>query len=578
MSRLAVIALSVTLMSWSAVAEDFRGEVVRLLQQHWVGTVDPAAFPALEPAKANTVLRGLDPYLSYRPTAERDKSMLRASRNAVELGIEVVEDRVGVLVVRRRSVAAGADTGGAYLVSLDGRPVADIDGALRLLGRTDLPERVSLGLTHVPGGPVRKLHLRREEHEGPSVEVWEAGPFQVIRIFELVLGQTEKAVEAALRSSSTAERPVVLDLRYSIGGNPFSATLTAGLFSQARETLAYTARAGSDRVPMRNLAAFNDVNRNVTVLTSTATASAAEMLAMMLRGRKGVAVVGRATHGKCVIVGQFPLGGGVLSIPTAEVIGRHGETCHGTGVPPDILLAEDAIHDDDFIMASALTLVAQRNDLTCTVHPATTMEDALRDIRGAGGKGGAAVMIGKDRETAQIRLCSMPSGERGDIGKPVAALSQVRILRVPGGTGPASPPTEAVTPAAPAPPVPRVKPRPPAPPPPVLARTAPERAPAAARPEHPGSYASVFGTFEHLPNAEVRQREIARAMSTIGVDGQVHIVPVHTGRALFQVIAGRFSTRKDARRFCHLVENAIAKRAPRDCGSMPRHEHPDTAW
>ncbi len=579
MPIIAVIALAcLVLAPHAAVAEEFRNEVSRLLRENYFRSLAPDALSGLTRGNAATALRRLDPYLAYKPKSDGDPVMERASQTAIELGIEVIEERSGVIMVQRRPTGADRPPNGAYLVSVNGHPVTSFDEAIRELGHKSLPDPVSLGLADQPDGAARGIVLRRERRDGPSVEVLSIGAFKLIRIFELVLGQTEKAVEVAVRAVVASRQPIVLDLRYSVGGNPFSAFLIAGMFFPHGETLGYSTRVGAAPIPIRNMAAFNNVEHDVIVLTGAATASAAEMLTIMLRGRPGATVVGQATWGKCVIVAHFPVVGGSLAIPTTEVIGRSGEHCHVNGIAPLVLLPKDHVYDDMFVGDAVLPMIVKHSNLRCTPYSAATIADTYADALGRpGDERSAAVVIGKDRDGEQIQLCSTTGEGTAGVVRTFPSFAEIWVLPTyrakaePVASVPEPTPKSVKT-------VPVKPPRAERAAAPVPARDGEREvtklSPIPAKPAPTRSvgsvtrYTSVFGTFKDMSNAEARRQEVTIAMATAGLDLPAIIAPVGKGKKLLQVVAGTFASPEDAENLCRILETHLKGSEREDCLSQ----------
>jgi hypothetical protein len=183
------------------------------------------------------------------------------------------------------------------------------------------------------------------------------GKIAYLRITRVSGGLAEEVSMAHrhLNSSNVLEG-VVLDLRYTDGGDYQAAAATADLF---------TAKAG----PLLNWGAgvesshekTNAIRVPVAVLVNHETARAAEALAALLRETGAGLILGGRTAGQAMIAQDFPLSdGGRLRIATAPVTLGDGTALPATGIKPDIAVTVSA-EDERAYYADAFQGLERKN-------------------------------------------------------------------------------------------------------------------------------------------------------------------------------------------------------------------------
>lgn len=156
---------------------------------------------------------------------------------------------------------------------------------------------------------------------------------------------------------------IVIDLRYNPGGNTLVLDMAvAEFFSQRVPIGRLVKRSGraSDTHSLAWLAARYP--GKVALLTSAATASAAEIFAHVLQHHGRAPVVGQKTAGAVIYSRPYRLpDGGRIQIPVIDYIGLDGGRLEGRGVTPNIVVPPrslaDARADRDLEIAAALDVV-----------------------------------------------------------------------------------------------------------------------------------------------------------------------------------------------------------------------------
>jgi C-terminal processing protease CtpA/Prc len=147
--------------------------------------------------------------------------------------------------------------------------------------------------------------------------------------------QVRHALEIANQQASASQ--IIVDLRNNRGGLLNAAIEVADEFV-INGTLATT----KGRVDVANLvfiAKQNDMfeGKKVAVLINKNTASAAELLAGILKFNANACVLGQNSFGKSAVQTQIPLSkGGSISLTTAVYYFSNGQTVDGQGIKPDV--------------------------------------------------------------------------------------------------------------------------------------------------------------------------------------------------------------------------------------------------
>jgi carboxyl-terminal processing protease len=226
------------------------------------------------------------------------------------------------------------------LERIDGKAPRDLTDAMaRLRGAAAMD--VVLALRR--GDEARSVKLRRialpaaGDHVRPAT--LEGG------VLELAIdgfsAATPGAVQRALEGAKAGG--VVLDLRNNPGGAVDSALAVAGLLVGEREVVRAVGRGEPEVLKSRGLARAQG---RVAVLVNAASASAAELLALALRGSGRARLFGERTAGKALVHLPAPLDdGSVLLISTARLVQLDGTELLGRGLEPDERVAwPDSVH------------------------------------------------------------------------------------------------------------------------------------------------------------------------------------------------------------------------------------------
>jgi carboxyl-terminal processing protease len=201
--------------------------------------------------------------------------------------------------------------------------------------------------TMTPAGVVRRLRVRREHVEVPSVDdVKIIDPDFGVGYMKLTCFQktTSRDLDAALwKLHREGMKSLVIDLRGNPGGLLTSSVEVADKFvdegiivsTRGRSTLEdynYTAhKAGTWRVPL-------------VVLIDGESASASEIFAGAIRDHRRGELVGQRSYGKGSVQGIFPLtlANSGVRLTTAKFYSPSGHPISNVGVKPDMEVREAA--------------------------------------------------------------------------------------------------------------------------------------------------------------------------------------------------------------------------------------------
>lgn len=339
----ASLVLTCGATSISAAWPPKSSDEVAILLTNAMRLVDPEREVRADRTKviARALARAVDdPFTAYLPPElVAAVSSSHTALFAATAGVEVwPRDPTRVREVRRGSDAArsgveagdrilaidGASTKGLTLPEIAAKLQGANDSVVRLNLKTRDGERVfRVARTTLPENEILIRQLDR-------------------RVLYILLpafkqGSAQKIAQALwdLRPSG-----VILDLRHNGGGYVPEGIALADLF--LRDGPIAGVRSGPGR-PSEDFVAKkddNDVTEPLVVLVDGGSASASELLAMVLKERKRAVVIGAQTAGKGSVQRQIHMpDGGVLKVTAGYYVGPSGKRLDEHGVTPDRHLA-----------------------------------------------------------------------------------------------------------------------------------------------------------------------------------------------------------------------------------------------
>lgn len=319
----------------------------------------------------------LDEYSTFLTAEQLDDVYSQIEGNFVGLGIEL-KSSDGSLLITNVISNGPADRAGIRvndrIIEVDHQSMRDIstDKAAELLkGERGSVVQV---VAKSQDGTVRRLNVRRERVEVPSVEnVHLIDKEHGIAYLKLTSFQktTSRDIDAALWSlHRQGMQSLIIDVRSNPGGLLTQSVEIADKFvvdgtivstrgRSSREDFDYKAhRTGTWRV-------------SLVVLIDGESASASEIFAGAIRDHRRGTIVGRRSYGKGSVQGIFPLRTAKTGIrlTTAKFYSPSGQPISNHGVKPDIVVGDEGVSElrggGDPVLAAAIEVskqrIAQRN-------------------------------------------------------------------------------------------------------------------------------------------------------------------------------------------------------------------------
>jgi carboxyl-terminal processing protease len=308
----------------------------------------PPASVAMEYACG--AIGALDAYSSYLTSDQLSDVYSQIEGNFVGLGIELKAGEGGLQIVKVITGSPADRAGiraGDRITAVDGHDTTNLttdQAADKLQGQENSVVELA---TITPAGAVRKLRVRREHVEVPSIDdVKIIDPDFGVGYLKLTCFQktTSRDLDAALwKLHREGMKSLIIDLRDNPGGLLTSSVEVADKFvddgiivsTRGRSSLEdynYTAhKAGTWRVPL-------------VLLINGESASASEIFAGAIRDHRRGDLVGERSYGKGSVQGIFPLtlASSGVRLTTAKFYSPSGHPISNVGVKPDVTVHEVA--------------------------------------------------------------------------------------------------------------------------------------------------------------------------------------------------------------------------------------------
>ncbi|MFP4271695.1 MAG: S41 family peptidase [Halothiobacillaceae bacterium] len=338
-------ALTALLMALLVVAGPLGADerqIVEILEQRALHHPPPALLERL-PEDPQAILEQIDPHA--RLFAAGTETLPRLPDAHVGIGAQL--GQAGARTVLLPYQDGPADRAGiamgARLLAIDGEEVSDLS-LPEVARRLDGPQGTVVTLRIAAAGtPSRPVRVVRSRYRPLTVETVDLADGQAFRIRRFRTGLTTPALSAHLggQGEVNGQRPWVIDLRYSGGGDVFEALDVAGLFlPEGAQLAAFEDRAGQRESFVNRRSGA--VRRPLILWIGPETASAAEVLAAILQYHGRAELRGLPSRGKCSIQTDVPLDDGrVLRFTERRVVLPDGSSCDGQPLQPEGPLPED---------------------------------------------------------------------------------------------------------------------------------------------------------------------------------------------------------------------------------------------
>lgn len=304
-----------------------------------------------------------DPYTKYLPEADYELLKQAIAGTYVGIGVSVVPNPSGLLVVATRpgpARAAGIRVGDT-IVRIGSAATARL-GLTQALTRIGGPSGTRVRLELLRAGQVLwvsvpRKQLRTQEVQGRLVSF--AGREWV----DVKVAAFAKGTAAVLRRTlgqlqRRGAAGVVLDLREDPGGLLEEAVSVASLFLDRGVVVTLRGAHRSPTTYRARGAVATDLP--LVVLVDGSTASSAEVVAAALHDHHRATIVGERTYGKALVQSIDPLGdGGALELTVAHYYTASGRDISGIGVVPDVRATDRPRTPVDEALATGLQALAR---------------------------------------------------------------------------------------------------------------------------------------------------------------------------------------------------------------------------
>ncbi|HEU5394954.1 MAG TPA: S41 family peptidase [Candidatus Methylomirabilis sp.] len=317
-------------------------EVLTLIQANYVEEVHSKD---LVYGAIRGMLETLDPHSSFMPPEVYREMQVETQGSFGGLGIEItVRDRQLTVVSPIEGTPAdqAGILAGDRIVKINGEPTKDMTlfEAVRKL-RGPRGSRVTITIMREGFTEGRDFAITREIIEVHSVRSFDLGDkigyIRMVSFQEKTARDLERALE---QFQSSGAQALILDLRNNPGGLLSQAVQVADLFLKKGQLIVYTegrARNQDLRFSAEHTKTLPQVP--MVLLVNGGSASASEIVAGALQDHKRAVILGTPTFGKGSVQTVIPLNDGSgLRLTTAKYFTPRGETIHGKGITPDILV------------------------------------------------------------------------------------------------------------------------------------------------------------------------------------------------------------------------------------------------
>lgn len=422
-------ALLLAIVSTTTVA-DSASEltlIAKRINQKHIEHPPLATIPTDSLTRLQAFLATLDPYSSYLNHQEFSRE------NHV---VDVQQPGIGALVTRNSEdgwILVPFLNGPAYrtgihhpvkLIQVETWEAATLDLAtLATLVKNRSRLRIE-ALDLITAQPVRAT-VRIKPFQVQPVEVIEVEGQPILRLHVFAENSTVSLLRQALKSLASANKPLVIDLRYATGGDLLEALDSVSLILPRQVPIATTVTSDGVSVIFKSRSDHRVAPGPVYLLIGPNTASAAEVFARALHYYGYAVLVGQPSFGKCLTQQLFELPAkDGLKLTVGRILDPAGQYCAGQGMAPDVSQTGN-IHDT----AALLRLIEGHNQthrLVCRAEPyrnPQALEQSISQLEW-NQDGGKYQPISLVTPAGNWRLCLGPP-----LSMPAAAILKITLAR-----------------------------------------------------------------------------------------------------------------------------------------------------
>jgi carboxyl-terminal processing protease len=311
--------------------------------------VDPVSDKELMENAIDGMLSRLDPHSAYLDADEFQEMEVEEKGQFIGIGIEIVREDGLIKVINLMDDAPALRAGikaGDVIVGLNGKSVRWFS-TQRILDQIRGPPDTKItltidrmGLNHPLDISIRRtvIHIKVVKSR---LEPDNIGYVRITEFIEPVDAALKQAVKSLRRQAGGKLRALVLDLRDNPGGLLDQAVAVARDFIPRGQIVSTRGRNRDDSEWVA--AKGRDIlgGAPMVVLINSGSASASEVVAGALQDHHRAVLVGDRSFGKGSVQTMIPLsGGGAMLLTTARNYTPSGRSVQGSGIVPDVLVAE----------------------------------------------------------------------------------------------------------------------------------------------------------------------------------------------------------------------------------------------
>lgn len=343
-------------------------EIDTAVRQNYIGDVSD---DALEASTINGYIAGIgDKYASYSTPSAYYELQQNYAGVILGAGFDAEEDGSGYLTVTTVYKGSSAELNGVkvgdVITAIDGKSLLSMKSG-QALERLSGEVGTRLALQLLRDGESISVNLIRQQLEIESVTyrvVNDSIGYIQISTFN---SKTAEQFTSALNTLMTVgAKALIIDVRQNTGGvtSALKPILNQFVPSAVAATVEY---ADGSRKTLIETDSTDSLDLPVAVLVDSATASASELFAAVMRDEYGALLIGTNTYGKAVMQNTFAFSdGSALTLSVGTIYTRSG-TWNETGLKPDYSVelaagaTPDTVDDDsDAQLQKAIEVLAPR--------------------------------------------------------------------------------------------------------------------------------------------------------------------------------------------------------------------------